>query len=117
MPAKNGQPPFSGFDCGFVDPVELEEFAIPLSNFFLDVTLPKISSQAEGAVCLFVQGDVIWSFEPDHVIAFGFVFVVSPGFGVLEEGQTHFLAGEPQRFDVIDLCFDFSEVTHFVPLG
>ena len=32
LAAKNGQSPFSGFDRGFVDPVELEEFAVSLAG-------------------------------------------------------------------------------------
>jgi hypothetical protein len=86
MPAKNGQPLLPGFDCGFVHSVELEEFAVALTNFFLDVTLPKISSQSKGSIRLFVQGDVIRAFELDDVISFGFVFVISPGVSVLEQG-------------------------------
>jgi hypothetical protein len=74
LTAKHGQPLFPDFDGGFVDPVELEEFAVSLTDFLFDVTLPKISSQAEGAVGLFVEGDVVWTFELDHIIAFGLVF-------------------------------------------
>ena len=87
MAAKNGQPFLPGFDRGFVDPVELEEFAVSFANLLFDVTLPKISSEAKGAVCLLVEGDVVWPFELNDVIAFGLVFVITPGFGVLEQGQ------------------------------
>jgi hypothetical protein len=31
----------------------------------------------------------------------------------LEQGQPHLLTRQPQGLDVFDLCFDFSEVTHF----
>ena len=81
-----------------------------LADLLFDVTLPEISSQAEGSIRLLVQGDVIRAFELDDVIAFGFVFVVSPGFGVLEQGQPQLLTRQTQGFDVFDLCFDFGEV-------
>ena len=74
--------------------------------------MPEISSEAEGAVWLFVQGDVIRAFELDDVIAFGFVFVIAPGFSVLEQGQPQLLTRRAQGFDVFDLCFDFGEVRH-----
>ena len=43
MPAKNRQPLFPGFDGNFVNPIELEEFAVSRPDLFFDVTLPKIS--------------------------------------------------------------------------
>ena len=76
---------------GFVDPVELEEFAVIPANLLFDVTLPEVGGEAESAVRLFVQGDVIRAFELDDVIAFGFVFVIPPGLGVLEQGQPQLL--------------------------
>ncbi len=97
--------------------VELEEFPVSLADLLFDVPLPKISGQAKGAVCLFVQGDVVRAFEPDDVIAFGFVFVIAPGVSVVEEGQPQLPTRQTQGFDVSDLCFDFGEVTHFLDVG
>jgi len=48
----------------------------------------------------------------DNVTAFDSVFVIAPGFSVLEQGYTHFLACQAQGFDVFNLCFDCGEVTH-----
>lgn len=76
------------------------------------MAFPEICSQAESAVRLFVQGDVLRAFQPNDVLAFGFVFVIATCLSILQEGQAHFLAGRAQGFDVFDLCFDFSEVTH-----
>jgi hypothetical protein len=55
------------------------------------VTIPEVSSEAEGAIRLFVQGDVIRAFELNDVIAFGFVFVIAPSVSVLEQGQPQLL--------------------------
>ena len=85
MPAKNGQPLLPGFDRGFVDPVELEKPAVSLANLLLDVPLPKISSEAKGAIWLLVEGDVVGAFELNDVIAFGLVFVIAPGVSVWDE--------------------------------
>ena len=41
LAAKNGQPFLPGFDRGFVDPVELEEFAVSLADLLFDVTLAR----------------------------------------------------------------------------
>jgi hypothetical protein len=93
--------------------VKLEELSVILADFLFDVAVPKIGGQAERAIRLFVQRDVIWAFEPDDVIAFGFIFIVAPGFGVLEQGQAHFLARRVESFDILDLRFYGSEVTHW----
>jgi hypothetical protein len=69
-----------------VNPIELEEFAVSFADLIFDVTIPEISSEAEGSIGVFVHGDVIRAFELNDAIAFGFIFVVSPGFGVLEQG-------------------------------
>ena len=114
---RSGQPLLPGFDRGFVYAIELEEFTVSLTDLLFDMTLPKISSEAEGAVWLLVQGDVIRAFELNDVIAFGLVFVVSPGVSVLEQGQPQLLTRQTQGFDVFDFCFDFGEVTHFVDVG
>ena len=50
------------------------------------LAIPEISGETECSVRLFGQGDVIRAFQPDDVIAFGFVFVIAPGLGVLEQG-------------------------------
>ena len=55
------------------------------------MTLPEISGEVKGAVCLFVHSDVIRAFELDDVIALGFVFVVAPSLSVLEQGQPQLL--------------------------
>jgi hypothetical protein len=86
LPTKNGQPLFPSFDSSFVHVIELEEFAAILANLALYMTLPEISGEAKSAVLLSVQCDVIQAFELDHVIAFGFVLVVSPSASVLEVG-------------------------------
>jgi hypothetical protein len=49
-----------------VDPVKLEESAVSLADLLFDVPLPKIRSQAKGAIRLFIQGDVIRTFELNH---------------------------------------------------
>jgi hypothetical protein len=84
-----------------VDPIELEKFAVSLADLLFDVPLPKISSEAKGAARLLVKCDVIRAFELDHVIAFGLVFVITSGFGVVEQGQPQFLTRQAQGFDVI----------------
>ena len=83
------------------------------------MTLPKVSSEAEGAVWSLVEGDVVRAFELDDEVAFGFVLVIPSGFGVGEQGQPQLPTRQAQGFDVFDLCFDFREVTHFVdvPFG
>ena len=112
MPAKNGQTLLPGFDGGFVDAVKLQELAVTRADFLFNMTLPQVSRETELAVWLLVYGDVIGAFQLEDVIAFGFVFVIAPGFGVLEQGQAHFLACRAQGFDVFNLCCDGSEVTH-----
>ncbi len=42
-----------------MDSVELEEFPVALANLVLNVTIPQVSSEAEGAVRLLVQVDVV----------------------------------------------------------
>ena len=81
----------SGFPHRFVDGVELEEFAVTRPNFLFDVTLIEVSGQAKGVVGLFLQGDVIRSFQLDHVVAGSGALVVAPSFAVLEQGQAEFL--------------------------
>ena len=46
-----------------MDAVELEQFAVTLADLFFDVAIPQVSSEAEGAVRLLVQGNVIRPFE------------------------------------------------------
>ena len=77
------------------------------------MTLPKIRREAIRSICILVQGDVIRAFELDDEVPFGFVFVISSGLGVLEEGQSQLLTCRPEGFDIFDLCFDFGEVTQF----
>ena len=110
LAAKNGQSLLPGFQRGFVDPVELEEFPVALADLVFDVAIPEVSSEAEGAVWLLVEGDVVGAFELDDEVAFGLVLVIAPGVSVLEQGQLQLLNGQPQGFDVFDLCFDFGEV-------
>jgi len=66
--------------------IKLQQFTVALADLLFYVSVPEIGREAERTVRLFVQGDVVWPFEPNDVIAFGFVFVVAPGFGVLEQG-------------------------------
>src|SRR5436190_2326283 len=73
---------------------------------------PPVAGEGERSVLLFIHGDVIRSFEPDDVIAFDVVFVVTPGGRFLEQGQAHFLNGRAQSVDVFDLSFDGCEMTH-----
>ena len=61
---------------------------------------------------MFIQSDVIAALEPNDELTFDLVFVVSPGFYVLKQGQSHLIARGAQSFDVFDLCFDCCEVTH-----
>jgi hypothetical protein len=67
-----------------VDSVELEEFAVSLTDLFFDVAIPDVSSEAKGAVRLLVEGDVVRAFELNDVIASDLVLVIAPGLGVLE---------------------------------
>ncbi len=59
--------------------------AVILANLLFDVTIPEVSSEAEGAVRLLVEGDVVRAFELDDEVPFGLVFVISPGFSVCNE--------------------------------
>ena len=86
LAAKHGQTFLPGFDRRFVNAIELEELAVSLADLLFDVIIPEVSSEAKGAVRLFVQGNVVRAFELDDVIAFGFVFVITPGLRVLELG-------------------------------
>jgi hypothetical protein len=54
LAAKHGQPLLPGFNRGFVDPIELEEFAVILADLLFDVAIPEVSSEAVRAVFLFV---------------------------------------------------------------
>src|ERR1039458_6624238 len=67
MSPKNGQPLLPGFNRCFVDPVKLEEFAVSLADLLFDVTLPEISSEAEGSIRLLVHGDVVRAFELNDI--------------------------------------------------
>src|ERR1035437_7725434 len=62
------------------------------------VHFSEISSEAKSAIQLLVEGDVVRAFELDDVIAFGLIFVISPGVSVLEEGQPQFLTRQTQGF-------------------
>ncbi len=114
---KDGHPLLPSLHSRFVDPVELQEFAVSLADFSFDVAVPKVSGQTKCAVLLLVQGDVIRTFQPDDLIALGFVFVITPGFGVRDKAYAKFLTRQPQGFDVFDLRFDFSEVRHVFCFG
>ena len=46
----------------------------------------EVRGDAKCPVCLLVQGNVVGAFELDHIIAFGFVAVITPGVSVLEQG-------------------------------
>ena len=69
-----------------MNPVELEEFAVSVTDLLFHVTIPEVRRNAIGSVRLFVQGDVIRAFELDDILALGFVVVIPPGFDVLEQG-------------------------------
>ena len=58
---------FSGFDGGFVDAVELEESTKLGADFFFHMTIPPIGGQAVGAVCCWIEGDVIGAMELDDI--------------------------------------------------
>ncbi len=79
-------PPFPGFAHGLVDAVKLQELPVALTDFLFDVAVPEIRGEAERAVRLFIDGDVVGAFQPDDVVAFDSVLVIAPGFGVLEQG-------------------------------
>jgi len=95
-----------------VNTVELEELAVSLADLLFHMPLPKVSSEAKGAIGLLVHGDVIGALELDHVIALGFVFVIPPCLSVVEQGQPQLLTRQTQGFDILDLRFDFGEVRH-----
>jgi len=94
--------------------VELEEFAVSLADLLFEVTLPKISGEAIGAVRLLAEGDVVMSLELDYVVAFGSILIVPSGFSVGNEADAKFLTRKPKGLDVFDLRFNFGEVTHCI---
>ena len=95
-----------------MDAVELEELAISRSNLLFYVTLPEISSQAIRSVILLIYSDVVWTRELDHELALNLVLVITPRLSVFEQRQVQFSASGSKRLDILDLCFDFSEVAH-----
>jgi len=102
-----------GLTYRLVNAVILQELAVALANFLFDMALPEVGGETEGTVWLFVDGDVVMAFQPNDKVAFDLVFVVAPGFGILEQGQAKLVACGAQSVDVFDLCFDCCEVTHF----
>jgi hypothetical protein len=112
LPALNQVALPSRFADRLVDAVKLQELSVILANLLFHMPVPSVAGEGERSVLLFIHGDVIRAFEPDDIIAFDVVFVVTTGGRFLEQGQAHFLNGRAQSVDVFDLSFDGCEVTH-----
>ena len=90
------QPLGAGFAGRLVDAVKLQELAVVGADLVFDMPGVKIGGEAEGAVGLAVEGDVIRTFELNDVVAVGGALVIAPGVGVLEQGQVQLRAGQAQ---------------------
>ena len=93
-----------------MDPVELQETPELGPDLFLNVIRPPVGRETVRTVLCLVDGDVIWAFETDDVIAFQLITAVTACDSVRFDPQAQFGTSRLEGGDVLDLGLYFSEV-------
>jgi hypothetical protein len=102
---------------GLVDAVELQQFPIARAQFPLDVAVPPICSEPVTAIRLAVEGNVVWAFQADNIVALKRVTAVAARQGVLQYGKPELSASLSEGRDVPDLSFYGSKMTLLIPFA